>query len=107
MQTVDELTPDMGGRWLVETQGSRHEWDLDAMTFMRMPGPDSLSGGMRFDGEPMTITRVQRWPKVGSVSILFYDDPTIPEFVEYWRQSSTIKSITPIKEGDPVEDATV
>jgi hypothetical protein len=86
----------MGGRWLVATQGSCHEWDLDAMTYMRIPGPGSLSGPFALDRQPMAITRVQRWPRVGSASLVWYDDPADPDRLEHWRQSSRIVSITEI-----------
>lgn len=102
-----ELAPSMGGRWLVTTQGSTHEWDLDAMTYMRMPGAESRSGGFPMDGERVLITRVGRWPRVGSTSFLWCDDPASPDRLEHWRQSSTIVSITPLpddcnKTPDPV-----
>ena len=58
----------MGGRWLVTTQGSTHLWDLDAMTYSRRPGPNSLSGGFAWDQQAMPITKVLRWPAVGGRS---------------------------------------
>lgn len=102
VETVDALTPEMGGRWLVTTQGSTHEWDLDAMTYMRIPGPASRAGGFSYDEVRHHIARVGAWPSVGCVSLVFFDDPDIPEFVEQWRQSSTIVSIErlPTDEGD-------
>lgn len=93
---VTELTPSMRGVWLVVTQGSHHVWDLDAMTYTRIPGPASLSGPFVMDGQPMPITRVQRWPRVGSTSLVFYDDPVRPLDYEHFRKSSRIESITPI-----------
>jgi hypothetical protein len=91
---TNELTPEMTGRWLVRTQGSWHLWDLDAMTYMREPGPESKSGSFAHDGKPMTITRVDFWPKVGATSLVFYDDPDDPT-KEQWRWSSTIRMISP------------
>jgi len=64
MTTTNALTPDLGGRWLVTTQGSTHVWDLDAMTYERRPGPESPAGAMAYDGIPHRITRVERWPEV-------------------------------------------
>lgn len=93
---VHELTPAMGGCWLVVTRGSVHEWDLDAMTYTRIPGSSSGSGSFDYDLQSMAITRVQRWPQVGSTSLVFYDDPSFPEGLEQWRQSSPIASITRI-----------
>lgn len=93
---VDELLPSMTGRWLVVSQGSRHEWDLDSMTYKRIAGQDSKSGRFATDGQRMPITRVGRWPRVGSTSLVFYDDPTRPLDYEQFRRSSRIESITQI-----------
>lgn len=48
------------------------------------------------DGQRMPITRVGRWPRVGSMSLVFYDDPARPLDYEQFRQSSPIESITRI-----------
>lgn len=96
---VQELIPGMGGRWLVVTQGSSHVWDLDAKTYTRIPGPASVSGSFAFDLQSVAISRVERWPRVGSTSLVFYDDPAHPDDVEQWRQSSQIVSITQIPAG--------
>lgn len=93
---VDALTPEMNGSWMVKTQGSQHVWNLDQLTYTRIPGPHSRSGGFAFDHRPMAITRVERWPRVGSTSLLWYNDPTGPDHAEHWRQSSKIVSITEI-----------
>lgn len=98
-ERVQESTPGMGGRWLVVTQGSAHEWDLDAKTYMRVPGTASVSGPFAFDSQPMAITRVVRWPRVGSTSLVVYDDPAHPDALEQWRQWSQIVSITKIPAG--------
>ena len=92
-ESVDELHPGMGGRWLVTTQGSTHVWDLDALTYVRLPGPESLAGAFDCDGEAVGLTRVDRWPKVGATSLLWFDDPDRPMDIERWRQSSKIVSI--------------
>lgn len=42
------------------------------------------------------ITRVSRWTRVGSTSLVWYDDPAAPDRRERWRQFSTIVSITPL-----------
>ncbi len=68
------------------------------MTYMRLPGPESLSGAFSMDGERMRITRVARWPRVGSTSLIWYDDLADPQHLEHWRQSSKIVSITPMSE---------
>ena len=90
---VDELSAEMAGRWLVISQGSTHLWDLDTMTYSRFPGPTSV-GRYPNDGSPMRITRVDRWPAVGSTLMVWYDDPEAPQDREHWRQSSAIVSIT-------------
>ena len=93
---VDALTPEMIGSWLVKTQSSEHIWNLDHMTYTRRPRSRSRSGAFAFDHRPMAITRVERWPRVGSSSLLWYDDPTHPDHTEHWRQSSGVISITEI-----------
>jgi hypothetical protein len=93
---VDALTSEMNGSWLVKTQSSEHIWNLDHMTYTRLPGSRSRSGAFAFDQRPMAITRVERWPRVGSSSLLWYDDPTDPDHTEHWRQSSGIISINEI-----------
>jgi hypothetical protein len=93
---LDELIPGMGGCWLIVTQGSCHMWDLDSSTYIRIPGSDSNSGPFAFDRLPMAITRVDRWPRVGSTSLIWYDDPSNPDRREHWRQSSRIISISEI-----------
>ena len=63
------------------------------MTYVRRPGPESLSGAFDYDGDTVGLTRVYRWPKVGATSLLWFDDPDRPLEVERWRQSSRIVSI--------------
>lgn len=92
-ETVTELTAGMGGTWLVTTQGSEHVWNLDDMTYMRIPGVHSLAGAFSHDGEAHPITRIGRYPRVGDVSVVWFDDPDNPLTRELFRQSSTIVSI--------------
>lgn len=91
LQSVEALDAGLGGRWLVTTRRSQHIWDLDAMTYQRLPG----AGGNRFehDGGVHAITSVQSYPAVGSCSYVFFEDPDRP-WMEQWRISSTIASIT-------------
>lgn len=96
MHTVDELSPGMTGTWQVTTQGSYHTWNLDAMTYTRTPQLHSRSGAFEFDNQPMAITRVERWPRVGFTSLVWYADPTNPHPSEHWRRSSRIVTITRI-----------
>ena len=91
-----ELTSGMRGCWLVVTQGSCHLWDLDSVTYTRIPGAASPSGAFSFDARPMAITRIERWPHIGSTSLVWYDDPANPGGREHWRQSSRIVSISEI-----------
>lgn len=89
-EQVERLGPNMGGRWLVTTQGSEHIWDLDEMTYCRLPGESSR----RFDHDSRfhPIDRVEWWPAVGECSLIFYTDPH-ERLIEQWRQSSTIRRI--------------
>jgi len=93
-RAVQELTSEMSGRWLVTTQGSQHVWDLDKMTYQRLPG----EGRQRFpyDEQEVPVARVGAFPRVGEMSMVWYDDPTVPEILERWLQSSRIVSIKEI-----------
>jgi len=82
-----ELTPTTRGTWLVTTDTSCHVWDLDNMTYQRLPG--SRAPLLRFDQQMLAITRVECWPKVGQQSLIYYDDPNAPWLVEQWRLSAT------------------
>lgn len=90
-ETTDQLTPEDTGRWLLTTTTSRHVWDLDAMTYQRLPG--DFGSAMPYDARIVPITRVQTWPQVGAQSLLFYDDPSHPSLVENFRLSATIERI--------------
>lgn len=103
METVEELHPSMGGRWLVTTQGSTHVWDLDTWTYERRPGPDSPSGPMPYDNERHRITRVDWWPAVGGQSLLYYDDPSNPWEREQFRRSSVITRIERLPDPDAAD----
>lgn len=94
---VDELSPEMAGRWLVVTQNSRHEWDLDVMAYTRIPGRLSLSGSFRFDRVPMAISSVDCWPRVGASSLVWLYDPDQPHGLGHWRRSSRIVSISELQ----------
>lgn len=92
LETVAELGPESVGRWIVETQGSFHIWDLDNFTVIRIPGPDSHAGPFAYDSQPMAITRVTYWPRVGFSSLIWFDDPENP-LLEHYRLSSTVRRI--------------
>lgn len=96
LRQVDQLVPGMKDRWLVASQSSFHLWDLDAMTYARIPGPASQSGSFGLDLRVLAITRVDAWPRVGSTSLVWFDDPGDPGGTEQWRQSSRIISITEV-----------
>jgi hypothetical protein len=91
-EQVDRLTPDLGGRWLVRSRRSEHLFDLDTWSYQRTGEGRSFE----HDGRSMSLTRVERWPAVGEVFFIWLDDPDIPDELEYWRQSSPIRSITRI-----------
>lgn len=92
--SVSQLGPDSTGQWLVRSQSSEHEFDLDARTYRRRPGP----GHRRFrnDARIVRLTRVVRWPKVGGTFFIWVDDHEYPDLVEHWHQSSSIRSITAV-----------
>ncbi|WP_030529628.1 hypothetical protein [Phycicoccus jejuensis] len=84
------LARSAGGAWAVRTLTSTHLWDLDANTYTRLPGPSATA--MAYDGRPLQIHQVLRWPRVGRVSYLTCHDP-LDESTEQWRQSATIIAI--------------
>lgn len=87
---VSVLTRGMSGRWLVTTQGSQHVWDLDAMTYQRIPGRGSAQ--MAHDHQTHPIVRVEVRPIVGGYFRVWFTDPDDPGW-EQFRQSSTIRRI--------------
>lgn len=99
--TTQQLTPEDVGRWLVITQGSEHVFDLDRLTYQRLPGHGR--GAFSYDSAVLPLGRVDRWPAVGGTFLIWFDDPSRPDEVEHWRQSSTIRSIERL-EGKPSED---
>lgn len=99
-ETVEELTPESRGRWLVTTQGSTHLWDLDHMTWARFPGPRSLAGAFLADAEDLPIRKIGRYPKIGDTSLVYCDSPANPKLC-HWRQSSMIAKIERLPELDP------
>jgi hypothetical protein len=93
-ETVTELTDASTGKWLIETQGSTHLWDLDEMTWVRTQR-DGLNP-MDYDGKTLPIIHVKRMPKVGDTFFVWTSDHA-QAFYGEWHQSSTIKSITKVE----------
>lgn len=94
-EAVADLHRGMSGRWLVTTRSTRHVWDMDAGTYMRLPGSASKSGAMVHDGYPCRITNVELWPHVGESFLVWFDHHSDP-FMDHWRLSSTVASIVKI-----------
>ncbi|MCB1257305.1 MAG: hypothetical protein KDB26_09385 [Microthrixaceae bacterium] len=97
-ETVQELTADTGGVWLVTTQGSTHIWDLDSWTYTRRPGRGR--GNFQGDGVPQRIWSVGRFPKVGESFYVELDD-TVDQVQT--RLSTEVRRIERIS--DPQPDA--
>jgi hypothetical protein len=57
------------------------------MTYTRRPGAASESGTYPHDGQAMPITRVDHWPRVGSTSLVWFDDTDASEEREMSRHS--------------------
>jgi hypothetical protein len=91
-ETAQELTAESKGRWLVTTQGTRHIWDLDAMTYARFPGLESLRGACMADATDLPIVLVRSYPKIGESSEVFCSNPDEPGMC-HWRRSSTVARI--------------
>jgi MFS family permease len=96
-QVVTEIREGLGGRWLVRSGSSRHVWDLDARTYMRMPSPASQP--FDHDGVPHRITTVEWWPRLGQRSFVWVDVPDAPAGREHYRVSSPIRSIERLPAG--------
>ncbi|MFZ2237986.1 MAG: hypothetical protein WAV90_00425 [Gordonia amarae] len=90
-ETVEELTPDSRGRWLVTTMGSRHIFDLDRGNYTRIPGAGR--GDFIGDGEPQKIYLIGRWPRLGESFYVEFDDPASPWDRVQTRLSSTVQRI--------------
>ncbi|MCB1257906.1 MAG: hypothetical protein KDB26_12415 [Microthrixaceae bacterium] len=96
-ETVTELSADTGGRWLVTTEHSEHIFDLDALTYTRLPG----AGRGRFigDGKPLRLFSVEQFPKVGGhFRIELFD--CVPSGLILWRVSSPITRIERLVDGE-------
>jgi hypothetical protein len=91
MDVVQELTPQHRGRYLVTSQGSSHVFDLDAGTYERRPGQGRQA--FAHDVRTLALTRVDEWPSVGGMFLIWFDDPDRPDELGHWRQSSIIRSI--------------
>lgn len=90
--TVTELTASDTGVWWVSTQGGTvHIWNLDTMTLMRSRGGDSPTGAMRFDGAPVELLEVGRWPAVGQGFLAAFQHPTDPNRVVLRESSDIVK----------------
>lgn len=83
MSEVEEITAEDTGKFLITTQGSQHIWDNDERTWTRLQR-DGLNK-MDHDGRKVRIQRVKRFPKVGGVFYIWFEDQ--------WHQSSTIRKI--------------
>lgn len=92
---VARLTSSSKGTWLVTTKRTEHVFDLDQSLYMRRSRPGKT---FPHDDRAMRLTFVERWPCVGETFFIWLDDPDVPELVEYWRQSSPIRSITRLTE---------
>ena len=95
-ETVTELTPGMGGRWLVTTRGSQHVFDLNTMTYNRIPGAGR--GQFLGDGQPQRIWNIGAWPKVGASFYLEWDW-TYTQVQT--RLSSTVQRIERLVDDEP------
>jgi hypothetical protein len=72
------------------TQGSMHFWNLEKMTWVRF-NADGLNP-MWKDNRVLPIHRIERWPEVGSVFMVWAAEHEQSMHVN-WHQSSTIRRI--------------
>lgn len=92
-ETVTALDATSTGVWWVYTCGGTiHVWDMEQRTLLRAPGRESEAGTMRFDGDPVDILKVARYPRIGGRSAVVFQHPDDPLRVVV-RESSTIERI--------------
>jgi hypothetical protein len=96
-----ELTAGSRGRWLVHSKNSTHYWDLDAMRYACWRGESALAESVASESRAIPIASVDRYPKVGGKSLMFYTDPS--DGTEYWRESSVIERIERLGAPKPIE----
>ncbi len=100
-ESTAALTPCHSGKWLVTTITTCHLWDLDRLTYQRIPGTNSHA--MRYDRQVMRIIRVDWWPIVGRQFLIHIYDPLQPQFTPIHRLSATIVWIDPTRAPDRPE----
>lgn len=95
---VEELTPGMTGRWIVQTQGTLHLFDLDAHEYERRQH-DGLNP-MRQDHTRVALPddAIIVWPTVGSMFRIVVSVDGYDGYMGSVRTSSLIRSITPEEE---------
>ncbi|MHA3838269.1 hypothetical protein ACXR8F_21355 [Terrabacter sp. AAH1] len=89
--SVDELTNESQGTWLVFTRHTTHCLDLDHHIYERRPGPDGSK--FPFDFTPVRYSHIETHPQCGARMLVWFDDPTLPDFREHYRFSSPIRAI--------------
>lgn len=94
----DALTPCHTGEWLVTTLNTCHLWDLDRMTYQRIPG--TRSHAMRYDWQVMRIIGVHWWPIVGKQFLIHINAPLQPPLTGTHRFSATIARIDQVRAPD-------
>ena len=98
-ETTVALTAEHTGRWLVTTEHSRHIWDLDQMTYTRLPEyPDAQPH--EHDGAVVEIERVVRWPKVGARPLLWFYEPGLPRHFKDCRMNTAVVKIERLADED-------
>lgn len=89
-ETLPELDAESEGIWWVTTaSGTVHVWDMDKGTVLRAP---SAARPLRFDGEPLPIALVTRYPRVGDCAVVAFPHPADPERAVV-RTSTAVVSI--------------
>jgi len=97
---VTELSPGMKGRWIVQTQGTLHLFDLDKWEYSRRQH-DGLNP-MRQDHEVVALPEdsIILWPQVGSLFRIVVSVDSYSGYMGSVRTSSLIRSITPAGEDE-------
>ena len=78
----------------VSLKSSSHLWHPARRRYQRLPG-DGLRAFVA-DGDTVTLTAVDVWPRVGYRAKYWFDTPTDPLRSEEWRLCSVVARIEPL-----------
>lgn len=93
----DTLDGSEGGCWIVTTEGSQHQFDLEAMTVTRFPGPFAAS---TVNDQTRPLAEIVQCAVGKRGYWLMKAEGREADFLDgYWHHSSRIVSIDPSPTG--------